>query len=293
MSNQNRDKKVKTARLSIVSNSFLIVLKVIAGIISGSVSIISEAIHSGLDLVAALIAFFAVRVSDKPADKEHPFGHGKYENVSGVIEALLIFGAAIWIILEAVDKMRHPGEALDSSSLDIGIAVMILSGIINFFVSRRLYKVAKETDSLALEADALHLKTDIYTSIGVGLGLLTIKFTGYYFLDPIIALLVALFIIYEAYQMLIKAFSPLLDSSLDKEELDDIVSFIKSEIPDGFKCIEMKTRKSGATKIIQFKLLADPNSILSDAIDARSKLAEIILKEFPNSELIIILDSKS
>jgi cation diffusion facilitator family transporter len=290
MSNSYRNKKVKTARLSIISNSFLIILKVIAGVLSGSVSIISEAIHSGLDLVAALIAFFAVRVSDKPADDEHPFGHGKYENVSGVVEALLIFGAAIWIIFEAVSKIVNRGNILDSGSLNIGIVVMFLSGVVNYFISRRLYKVAKETSSLALEADALHLKTDIYTSVGVGFGLLAIKLTGLHFLDPLIALLVAIFIIYEAYQMLIKAFSPLIDSSLGKEELFSIVSFIKSEMPSGYKCSEIKTRKSGALKIIQFKLIAEKNYMLKDAIQKRNKLISKILDTFPESELIVQLE---
>ena len=161
MNDKKSNIKVRTASLSIASNIVLIIMKAIAGFYSGSVSIISEAIHSTLDLLAAVIAFFAVRISDKPADKEHPFGHGKYENISGVVEALLIFGAAIWIIYEAINKLIHSDSLLHHEKLDIGIIVMLLSGVVNFFVSRRLYKVARQTGSVALEADALHLKTDI------------------------------------------------------------------------------------------------------------------------------------
>src|SRR5450759_3510622 len=169
--------KVSIARLSILSNTLLLLLKMAVGLLSGSVSIISEAIHSSMDLIAAIIAFLSVRVSDNPPDSRHPYGHGKIENISGVIEALLIFVAAIWIIVEAVKKLFE--EKIEIESIALGSIVMLISAIVNFIVSRRLYKVARETNSVALEADALHLKTDVYTSLGVavGLGLITVSYT--------------------------------------------------------------------------------------------------------------------
>ncbi len=142
-------------------------MKLTVGLLSNSVSILSEAIHSSLDLVAAIIAYFAVRVSGTPADERHPYGHGKTENVSGVIEAILIFIASTWIIIEAVRKLIHPEKP---GVLGLGIIVMGISAVINTLVSRRLYKVAHMTDSVALEADALHLKTDVITSAGVAAG---------------------------------------------------------------------------------------------------------------------------
>lgn len=168
--------KVSIARLSILSNTLLIILKLAVGLISGSVSIISEAIHSSMDLLAAIIAFLSVRVSDNPPDSRHPYGHGKIENISGVIEALLIFMAAIWIIIEAVKKLL--GEKIELEAIGLGSLIMLISAIINAIVSKRLYKVARETNSVALEADALHLKTDVYTSLGVALGLGLIMVTG-------------------------------------------------------------------------------------------------------------------
>lgn len=292
MNHKNIKKKKRTAILSIVSNSVLILMKLVAGAVSGSVSIMSEAIHSGLDLIAAVIAYIAVRVSDKPADKEHPFGHGKYENVSGVIESLLIFVAAIWIIFEAVSKLRHGESSFEGSTLNIGIVVMLISGLVNFLVSRRLYKVAKETGSLALEADALHLKTDVYTSVGVGVGLLAIKLTGYDFLDPIIAIIVALFILSEAYKMLMKAFNPLLDSSIDENEQKEIITFLEARLSHEYCYSDFKTRKSGAKNIVQFKLCADGESVLRDAVNARKELQNSIVEEFPNTELIVLLEAK-
>jgi cation diffusion facilitator family transporter len=214
------NKKVRIARLSVLSNSVLIILKVIVGVISGSVSIISEAIHSSMDLVAAIIAFFAVRVSDDKPDERHPYGHGKIENISGVIEALLIFIAAIWIIIEAVKKLL--GVKIELDSIALGSIVMLLSAMVNTFVSRRLYKVARATNSVALEADALHLKTDVYTSLGVAIGLGLIMITGINWLDPVIAILVATFIIREAYVLMNKAFTPLLDTAWNNDEIEEL-----------------------------------------------------------------------
>jgi cation diffusion facilitator family transporter len=212
--------KVKIARLSIISNTLLILMKLAAGIISGSVSIISEAIHSSMDLIAAIIAFFSVRVSDIPPDSRHPYGHGKVENISGVIEAILIFIAAILIIVEAVKKLS--GEEIELDSIAIGSVIMIISAIVNIIVSRKLYKVARETNSVALEADALHLKTDVYTSIGVALGLGLIMITKINWFDPLVAILVALFIIRESYHLLRRAYTPLLDTAWGEEEIREL-----------------------------------------------------------------------
>jgi cation diffusion facilitator family transporter len=212
--------KSRIAQLSILSNCLLIGMKLVAGIISGSVSIISEAIHSSMDLIAAIIAFLSVRVSDNPPDSRHPYGHGKIENISGVIEALLIFVAAIWIIIEASKKLFSGHIELES--IGIGSIVMFISAVVNTLVSRRLYRVARKTHSVALEADALHLKTDVYTSLGVAIGLGLIIVTGIKWFDPIIAILVALFIIFESYQLLKKAFTPLIDSAWGDDEIVEL-----------------------------------------------------------------------
>jgi cation diffusion facilitator family transporter len=212
--------KVSIARLSILSNTLLIIMKIAAGLISGSVSIISEAIHSSMDLIAAIIAFFSVKVSDNPPDTRHPYGHGKVENISGVIEAILIFIAAIWIIYEAVKKLL--GEKIELDSIALGSVVMLISAIVNTIVSRKLYKVARETNSVALEADALHLKTDVYTSLGVAIGLGLILITHINWLDPLVAILVALFIIKESYQLLSRAYTPLLDTAWGEKEIKEL-----------------------------------------------------------------------
>jgi len=281
------NKKIQTARLSIYSNVSLIVLKLIAGMLSGSVSIISEAIHSGMDLLASIIAFFSVKVSDTPPDKEHPYGHGKFENVSGVIEAILIFVAAGWIVIEAIEKLHKPTsiEAIGIASL-----VMFISGVVNFLVSRRLYKVARETDSIALEADALHLKTDVYTSLGVGVGLLLIWFTGYTFLDPVVAIMVALFIIRESYFLLRNAYTPLLDTSLSEKEIEIIKNTI---IEHNQTFHDLKTRKSGQFRFAELHLEMDGVTPLQTVHDQCDNIEESIKQKIKNIEINIHVEPKA
>jgi cation diffusion facilitator family transporter len=209
----------------------LVAAKLAIGFAIGSVSVISEAIHSGVDLLAAVIALFAVHKSDQPADREHTFGHGKYENLSGTIEALLIFGAAGWIIFEAIHKLITP-KAMDSAFW--GVVVMLVSSLVNVGVSHLLFTVGNKTDSIALKADAWHLRTDVYTSAGVMVGLLIIWAGKKIFpnlnlewLDPVAAILVALLIVRAAYELSRQAIADLLDVSLPVEESDWIEEQIR------------------------------------------------------------------
>jgi cation diffusion facilitator family transporter len=252
--------KIKVARLSIISNVLLIIMKIIVGILSGSVSIISEAIHSSMDLIAAVIAFFSVRMSDNPPDSRHPYGHGKVENISGVIESILIFVAAIWIIIEAVKKLL--GDEIILESIWIGSIVMIISAIVNLLVSRKLYAVAKKTGSVALEADALHLKTDVYTSAGVAAGLGLILLTGIRWLDPVVAIIVALFIIRESYSLLRRAFTPLLDTAWSEEEIEDLQVRLHKL---GVNFHDLRTRLAGNYRFIDIHIQIPENESVGDA----------------------------
>lgn len=274
--------KVSIARLSILSNTCLIIIKLIVGLASGSVSIISEAIHSSMDLMAAVIAFFSVKVSDNPPDSRHPYGHGKVENISGVIEAILIFVAAIWIIVEAVKKLI--GEATVLDSIAIGSLVMLISAIINIIVSRRLYKVARETKSVALEADALHLKTDVYTSLGVAVGLGLIMLTGINWLDPVIAILVALFIIRESYVLLKRAFTPLLDEAWENDEIDDLEKTL-NELNVNFH--ELRTRVAGNYRFIDLHIDVPRDLSVESAHKYCDMIEEKLTTKFENLNVTI------
>jgi cation diffusion facilitator family transporter len=279
--------KVSIARLSVLSNSLLIIMKFIVGFISGSVSIISEAIHSSMDLVAAVIAFFAVKVSDNPPDSRHPYGHGKIENISGVIEAILIFIAAALIIFEAVKKLL--GEEIVLEKIWIGSLVMIVSAGINTYVSHRLYKVARETKSVALEADALHLKTDVYTSVGVAVGLVLIILTGIKWLDPVVAIMVALFIIRESYSLLRRAFTPLLDTAWNDDEVEDLERRLNNlEV----NYHSLRTRIAGNYRFIDIHVEVPATETVGDAHQYCDQIENALMEAYENLNVTIHVEPR-
>lgn len=275
--------KENAAYLSIISNSLLIILKITAGILIGSISVISEAIHSSIDLLASFIAFFSIRKASKIEDDEHPFGHGKYENVSGFAEAILIFFAAAFIIIEAVKKI------IDGSSIEsvgFGLAVMFVSSIVNLLVSTKLMKVAKQTDSIALEADSIHLLTDVLTTGGVFLGLLIVKLTGLKIVDSLAAIFVAFLIIKTSIDLTKKSLKDLVDSSLPDEDINKIVEIITAhkEIKGYHR---LRTRKCGQKKEIDIHLKLNESYSLTQAHNICSHIEKDIKHVFPNSYILI------
>ncbi|MBI4777544.1 cation transporter [Candidatus Desantisbacteria bacterium] len=276
MSDQKQ--KIIVAIVSVISNSILVILKLLVGWVSGSISILSESVHSGIDLLASLIAFFAVKNSGKPADEKHPFGHDKIENISGFVEAILIFMAAGWIIYEAVKKLIKP-QALEF--LGLGMAVMLLSCVANIIVSRLLFNIGRKTESVAIQADACHLQMDVWTSVGVmvGLGIIWLSETiwkgmHFHWIDPVFAIIVAVLIIKAAYDLTRQSIHDLLDSSLS----DDEVNFIRTIITNdsqihGFH--RLRTRKAGKNRFVEFHLIVKSDM----TVEASHQLTTIITKK--------------
>lgn len=251
--------KRRTAWLSIMSNSTLVILKLIVGLYVGAVSLVSEAMHSGVDLIAAAIAFWAVRKAVAPPDKGHDYGHGKFENLSSAVEALLIVVTALFIIYEAVHKFDTP---VDPEFLQYGIYIMMISIVINLLVSQRLIYVAKKTGSQALEADGLHLRADVWTSVGVMVGLAGMKIFGFLWLDPVIAIVVALIIFRAGYKMVVESARELTDSSLSPEEENIIGNLLlNNSSVKGFHCL--RTRRSGSEKLLDVHVTFDENMTLA------------------------------
>ncbi|MGE5379865.1 MAG: cation diffusion facilitator family transporter [Methylocystaceae bacterium] len=275
---------VKAALISVLSNSVLVIAKLVVGLMIGSVSVISEAIHSANDLLASFIALFAVKKASRPADEEHNFGHGKIENVSGTIEAILIFVAAAMIIKEAIHKIQVGGSV---EIIGWGIAVMGASAGINVFVSAYLLKTAQKTGSIALEADAMHLRTDVYTSLGVLIGLALIKLTGWSLIDPISAILVALLIIKAAYDLTRKAFMPLIDVGLSEKEMAIIVSILKDHEHEYVSYHDLRTRSAGKEIHIDFHLVTRPEMSVQEVHEICDRIEEKILTAFPHSTVVI------
>ena len=277
--------KESTARLSVASNTLLVIVKLVIGIAMGSVSIISEAIHSGIDLVAAIIAFLSVRQSAKPADDEHSFGHGKFESMSGLIEAILIFVAAGLIIWESVQKIFGHGEAMSLDLLAVGIAVMAFSAILNWYVSSRLMYVAKKTESIALESDAWHLRTDVYTSLAIFAGLILIRLTGITILDPIFALGVAIMIIKAAYDLTKRSLADLMDQSLPAEEEQRIRQIICDHYSQYVNFHALRTRRSGPERFIDLNVCVPKHLSVQESHDFADHIEHDLALEFPRSNV--------
>lgn len=221
------DKRSRTVLFSISSNALLLAVKLLAGIVTGSVSVLSEAVHSATDLVASIVAFVAVRGSVSPPDEAHNYGHGRFENLAGVFEGVILLGVGGWVIFGAIDNIVNGAEL---ELLGLGIGVMALSSLVNLFVSGWLLRVARETDSRALEAEGYNLRTDVWGAAGVALGLAAALATGWTVLDPIIAALIGLAILWTVLRLISGSTRVLLDESLPGEELEVIERVIEGEI---------------------------------------------------------------
>ncbi len=274
------------ARLSIYSNIFLLLLKLAAGFMIGSISILSEALHSGIDLLAAIIANYSVRKAGKPADEVHKFGHGKFENVSGTVEAILIFAAAVFILVMAVGKILK-NEGIDHDLIGAGIVIMGLSTVVNFYVSGKIMKVAKRTESIALEADAYHLTTDVYTSFGVFIGLILIWITKNPIFDPIIAIIVALIILKASYNLTKRSVSGIMDVKLSDSEEDLIKSIIAEHYSEYAEYHNLRSRMSGAERFVDLHLVLPKNEHVGDAHDFCDHLEKDIKEKIPNLSILI------
>ncbi|MDR0620369.1 MAG: cation diffusion facilitator family transporter [Deltaproteobacteria bacterium] len=286
--------KSRTATLSIFSNGGLIVIKLIAGVMTGSVAIISEAVHSFLDLMASFMAWAAVRVSDAPADYDHPFGHGKTENLAALFEALLIVVGGIYIIKEAIEGLI---EGRDLPDLKIGLAVMFFSALVNVFISRRLFKIGHETQSPALVADGWHLMTDVYTSGGIFTALLVIEVGGFINpewdltrIDGLSAAIVAFMIIRTGCSLGWEAIGNLIDHSLSPQE----IALIKEHIEELHPAIQgyrrLRTRRSGPFRLAIVDLIVDGCLTVNEAHLLGSKVVAGIKSHYPTMEVTFHLE---
>ncbi len=283
----NQEKK-KVAFLSVLAAVFLTGFKLFIGLVTGSLGILSEALHSGLDLIAAIITYFSVRVSDKPPDKEHNFGHGKIENLSALVETLLLLITCVWIIYEGVNRLTTGKTEIDVTIWSY--VVVVASIIIDFTRSRALYKVAKKYNSQALEADALHFSTDIWSSTVVLLGLICAQF-GLFFADSVAALVVALIVIYVSYRLGKKAIDALLDRTPDNtvEKIDRIMKTV-DEIT---KYHDVKIRTSGATTFIEMNIHVRPDLSIEQAHSITHKVEKMICDAIKQCDVHIHTEPES
>ncbi len=260
--------------LSIATAITTIILKTITYFLTGSIGLMSDALESGVNLTAAIVALIIHNFSSKPADKKHNFGHGKAEYFSSIIEGLLILIAAGSIIYLAIPKLFAPRSL---KNINIGFAISLIASGLNLITAKILIKQGKKHHSIILEADGKHLMADVWTSVGVLIGVVLVKITGFNLLDPILAILVAAHIIHEGLEIVARSIDGLLDSALNKKDLNKLKKILKSEIKDQNLDYHMlKTRQSGNKSFISFHLLVPKNWTIKKAHDKADQIEKII-----------------
>ncbi len=251
------------AKLSLAVVSGLVVLKIVVGIITGSISVLAQAADSALDVLAVGLTSFAVVVANRPADEDHPFGHGKVENIAAIVQAVLLFSAGAVIIYSAVIRIVTGQEQIALE--EAGIGVMVVSIISSILLSRYLLKVAQATDSIALEANARNISADVYSTSAVLVGLAVVRFTRFYVLDPILALGVSVLILKSGYTVLRKSFGGLIDVRLPEEEEKIIRAAILEHVGELVNFHALRTRKAGSHRYIDLHLVMPPDITLEKA----------------------------
>jgi cation diffusion facilitator family transporter len=281
-------RKQRTAALSVLSNSTLILLKVIAGTVTGSVAILTEAVHSSVDLVASIVAFFSVRKAGEPADDSHRYGHEKIENLSAAIEGILILVGSAAIAFAAIRRLISGGHV---STVGLGIGVLAVSVVVNIAVSSVLARNAQLTDSPALAGDATHLRTDALTSAAVLVALVLVKVTGAEWLDSAVALAVAAAIVATGVRLLLGSSSVLIDHALPDDEvaaIRDAIEAFGSRGVVGYH--ELRTRRAGARRYVDLHIQFRAGTSLESAHRTAHELQAVITKRLHGADVLIHLE---
>jgi cation diffusion facilitator family transporter len=278
-----KKEKERAIILSVISNTLLLAVKLSIGVMSGLISIIAEALHSANDLVASIIAYFGVKNSLRPPDKEHQYGHGKYEVMTGWVENILILIIGAGIVYEGIKKFI---EKTHPQMIMTGIAVMILSGIVNWFVSVYLIKKGRELRSVGIEVDGEHLRADVVTSLGIAGALIALQITKYWWIDPVAAILVGVWVIGIFFRLSIKLTHQVIDTGLDEKEIAKIEGVIKaySEIICYHK---IRTRQSGSTIFIDMHIQVDPQLTVEKSHNITKGIEERLKEMYTDANVLV------
>ena len=270
----------KYAWLSIAAAIITISLKTVACLLTGSVGILSDALESGVNLVAAVIALAALRVSARPADDQHHFGHGKVEYLSAGAEGVMIFIAAALIMFESVSRLIHP-EELDK--VGIGLAITLVATAINLGVGLLLIRVGRHQRSLILEADGKHLMTDVWTAVGVVIGVALVALTGWLRLDPIVAIAVAINILYTGGRLIQRAGRGLLDAALPASEQQLVHDALKPFVSDDVHFHAITCRESGRDRFVSMHVLVPGTWSVQQSHDLIEEVEAAVITALPHA----------
>jgi cation diffusion facilitator family transporter len=280
----NLELRGRAASYALASTVALTSLKLFVGVISGSAAVLSEGLHSFLDLVSASVSFFTVKEAGKPADAEHPFGHGKIETLSSIVEAILLVVAAGLMVYEGSQQIINP-KPLHYQTL--AMVTIFVSLVISYFMYRYNLRAAEVVDSSALHLNALHFLTDVLASVAILIGLVLMKMTGWLMIDAILAFAVAAYILVVSARQVRKAVMELLDAQLPEEEIDQIKALLRTFEEDLIEAHDLRTRKSGATRHIDFHLVCCGTMTVNESHAVCDEIEGKILEKFPAASVNI------
>lgn len=274
-----RTQKVAAARLSLLSNALLTVIKLTIGMLTNSVGVLSDGAHSASDVMASAIALYTVREADRPPDEDHPYGHGKMESVSALLQALLLFTAGAYIVSEAIRHLiHHEGP----HRVDWGIAIMLISAIVNTFIVRIVSRAAEQTESPSLHAAAQDHRADIYTGVGVLIGLILVRLTGNSIFDPLLALGVAFVIFRGAWHVVRDAMRNLVDRRLPEQDVQTVQRVFDSD-PNVLGYHKVRTRMAGSTRHVDAHVMMDDDLTLLHSHQLTEALENKVREALPHS----------
>jgi cation diffusion facilitator family transporter len=276
----------RAAMVSLSYNVILTIIKLIAAVITGSMSLLSEAVHSATDIVASAIAFFSVKMAALPPDEEHPYGHGKVESLAGFSESVLLLLIVVYILAEAGMRLIR-GSTVDN--LEVGIWVMAFSSVTSFLTGRYVARVGEETESLALRSNGQHLMVDFWTSVGVVAALLVTHLTGWGQADAVFAMGLALWIARGAWRLSREAFNELIDRRMADEEIVLIHEIVHSE-PGVISYHRLRTRHSGHVHYIDLHIVVPNNWSVVHAHDLADRLEHRICEALAPAVVVIHVD---
>jgi cation diffusion facilitator family transporter len=275
---------VRAATLSFFSNLSLLILKLVVGLITGSIAVLSDALDSGEDLVASAAALFSVIIARRPADWEHPYGHGKVETLAAAVEAGVIGLGGAFIVYQATERIIHGGRDVD---VGLGLIAMAVAAVLNTLVSRYVGRAAKATESLALASDAKHLQTNVVQALAVFTALLLVRFSGINLFDPIVALLLAAYLWFAAFGLLRNAVAEIMDVRLPEEEERQIHQSLLAHQPEVRGFHGLRTRRSGRQRYVELHLLVDPARTLQEVHDLCDQIEAETKSRLPGAVITI------
>lgn len=287
ISYERSTRKIGAARLSIATAVVLAAVKLVTGLATGSLAVIASAVDSTLDILMSGVNFFAIRQAEQPADERHPFGHGKFETLATLFQALIIATSGGWIVIESLQRLIEGAEVQRAEQ---GALVLAVSACVSFWISRRLRLIGRETESSALEADALHFSMDIYTNLALMAGLVVLHFVEIPWLDPTMSLLVACYILFEAFKLIRHALRDVLDTELPEGVRDEVLKLVALHKGDLLDVHNLRTRRAGSQKIMDFHLTVCKHLTVEQAHAIADHLEARIHEQISGSDVTIHIE---